>query len=134
MAVMMHAMSLEAITNAVKSKASEASAYRSEAARLRAVLPEVEAAISAGITHEAIVATLNEAGVKLEVTGFRSALARARKTGKSRQLREASSKHISTPGTQKPGNQPSETSFGKFNIPNKPKFTHNPSPDDDILS
>lgn len=127
-------MSLEAITTAVKTKASEASAYRSEAARLRAVLPEVEAAISAGITHEAIVATLNEAGVKLEVTGFRSALARARKTGKSRQHREESSKQAPTPGQVDPGKQPSETTFGKFNIPNKPKFVHNPSSDDDILS
>lgn len=127
-------MSLEAIRKAVASKAPDAAAYRSEAARLRAVLAEVEDAISAGITHEAIVSALNEAGVNLEITGFRSALARARKNGKSRNHREESSKPPPSSGAPEPGKSTSSMNFGKFSVPKPRAFTHNPSSDDDILS
>jgi hypothetical protein len=133
MPVMMHPMLLDAIKSAVLSKAPNPAAYRSEAARLRAVMSEVEAAVAAGITHEAILATLNESGVRLELTGFRSALARARKAGAKKQHREDQPSQQPTKGG--PGqSQPGTTQIGKFQIPTKPTFTHNPSPDDDILS
>ena len=126
-------MLLEAIKSAVLSKAPNPAAYRSEAARLRAVMPEVEAAVAAGITHEAILAALNESGVRLELTGFRSALARARKAGAKKQHREDQPSQQPTKGG--PGqSQPGTTQIGKFQIPTKPTFIHNPSPDDDILS
>lgn len=51
----------------------------SKAARFRAALPEIEAAIQRGATHASILTTLAAAGLQMNMNEFRVALHRARK-------------------------------------------------------
>lgn len=51
----------------------------SKAARFRAALPEIEAAIQRGATHASILNTLAAAGLQMNLNEFRVALHRARK-------------------------------------------------------
>ncbi|WP_230182707.1 hypothetical protein [Aquabacterium sp. CECT 9606] len=66
---------------------AEDSGARSETARLRDVFADIEAALSAGVRREAVLATLHENGFTMTFTGFKSALQRIRK-----ERTEASSK------------------------------------------
>lgn len=59
-------------------------AKRSETARLRDVLPDVEAAIAAGVSRASILETLHEAGFTMKMTSFESALHRLRKKQKGK--------------------------------------------------
>lgn len=51
---------------------------RSDTARLRDIFEDVEVALSAGVTHAALVAALNAEGFALSVRSFQSALYRLR--------------------------------------------------------
>lgn len=51
---------------------------RSKAGRLRDVYPDVEAAISSGVSHEVIVEALKEGGLNMSIASFRSTLQRIR--------------------------------------------------------
>ncbi|WP_193373736.1 hypothetical protein [Burkholderia sp. KJ006] len=51
---------------------------RSQTARLRDVLPDVEAAIAAGVRHEHILNTLHNGGFTFTMSGFKQALRRLR--------------------------------------------------------
>jgi hypothetical protein len=55
------------------------SSSRSETARLNDVFESVEQAIKAGVSREAILATLHKKGFTLSMKGFESALYRIRK-------------------------------------------------------
>lgn len=58
-------------------------------ARIRRLLPKIEAAIEAGATHEQIVETLQETGIDVSLNTFRSALYRARKKTSKRSRKES---------------------------------------------
>lgn len=52
---------------------------RSDTARLREVLDDVEDALSAGASHSAVLATLHKQGFSLTLSSFQSTLARLRR-------------------------------------------------------
>jgi hypothetical protein len=52
---------------------------RSDTARLREVLDDVEDALSAGASHSAVLATLHNQGFTLTLSSFQSTLARLRR-------------------------------------------------------
>ncbi len=52
---------------------------RSETARLRDVIEDVEAALNAGVKRRAILEALNQQGFKMTLKGFESAMYRIRK-------------------------------------------------------
>jgi len=58
---------------------------RSDTARLRDIFEDVEVALSAGVTHAALVAALNAEGFALSVRSFQSALYRLRATNATQQ-------------------------------------------------
>ena len=51
---------------------------RTKAGRFRDVYPDVEAAISSGVSHEVIVEVLKEGGLDMSIATFRSTLQRIR--------------------------------------------------------
>jgi hypothetical protein len=59
--------------------AEYAGTRRSGAARLRKVLDDVEAALTAGASHAAVLATLHAQGFTFTLRSFESTLARLRK-------------------------------------------------------
>lgn len=65
-------------------KLATGTAGRSDTARLRDIYNEVEAALSAGVTHTAILEALHADGFTLTLNAFRSALYRMRKKKGSR--------------------------------------------------
>lgn len=58
---------------------TQGNTHRSDAARLRDILTDVEAALCAGVSHSAILAELHAAGFTFTQHSFKSALYRARK-------------------------------------------------------
>lgn len=82
------------------------------AARLRPLWPVIEERLAAGVSHEAVVAVLNEAGMAVTLGTFRKNLYRTRKGQTDRQ----SEKRASSPsdsrdgssGDDKPAAQPAE--------------------------
>jgi hypothetical protein len=67
----------EKVSAALRELAAEyAGTPRSEAARLREVLDDVEAALAAGASHAAVLATLHAQGFTLTPRSFESTLAR----------------------------------------------------------
>lgn len=57
---------------------------KSNTARLREILPVVEATLKSGVTLEKVLLTLNDQGFDLSMTGFKSALHRLRKEERSK--------------------------------------------------
>lgn len=80
-----------------------------KAARLKAALPEIDAALAAGATHKEILAALNERGFDLSFTVYQTTLFRIRKSPKKEKPRAPA-----TPTTAKetPAAAP-KTSSGK---------------------
>ncbi|WP_157659505.1 hypothetical protein [Burkholderia ubonensis] len=74
-------------------------AQRSQTARLRDVLPDVEAAIAAGVRHEHILRTLHNDGFTFTMSGFKQALRRLRARNE-----RAHSAAASTGGSRRPEN------------------------------
>ncbi len=73
-------MDKEKVSAALRDLAVEyANIPRSETARLREVLDDVEAALTAGASHTAVLATLHAHGFTLTSTSFESTLARLRR-------------------------------------------------------
>jgi hypothetical protein len=68
----------ETVADALKKLASE-DGSRSKTARLREVLPEIEAAQKAGVRNQKIVETLNAHGFELNLKTFETTLYRIRK-------------------------------------------------------
>lgn len=68
---------MDDVGEALRSLVQDNSA-RSNMARLREIFETVEATIDAGVTHDAILKTLNEKGFSMTLAGFRSALQRLR--------------------------------------------------------
>jgi hypothetical protein len=70
----------EKVSAALRELAAEyAGTPRSETARLREVLDDVEAALAAGASHAAVLGTLHAQGFTLTAQSFESTLARLRK-------------------------------------------------------
>jgi len=79
-------LSQEHVSAALHALACEyAGIPRSETARLREVLDDVEAALSAGASHAAVLETLHAQGFTLTASSFESTLARLRKERKAAQ-------------------------------------------------
>ncbi|KAF1003912.1 MAG: hypothetical protein GAK28_04375 [Luteibacter sp.] len=66
------------LTGALRALTEDATA-RSDTARLRDVMDEVEAALKAGVRREAVLAKLHENGFTMTLASFKSALQRIRK-------------------------------------------------------
>ncbi len=66
------------VGEALRSLAKDDSA-KSETARLRAIIDDVEAALKGGASREAVLATLNQKGFTMTLKSFKSALQRIRK-------------------------------------------------------
>ena len=80
-----NAMDAEKVSAALRELAAEyAGTPRSETARLREVLDDVEAALAAGASHAAVLQTLHTQGFTLTASSFESTLARLRKERKER--------------------------------------------------
>ena len=76
-------MDPEKVSAALRELATEyAGTPRSETARLREVLDDVEAALTAGASHAAVLETLHAHGFTLTASSFESTLARLRKERK----------------------------------------------------
>ncbi|CAD7742101.1 MULTISPECIES: hypothetical protein [Gammaproteobacteria] len=109
---------------------------RSETARLRDVIDEVEAAIAAGVSRSAVLEALHGQGFTMTLKSFESALYRIRKqrgqgeTGAPIAPASARFSHDEKGGEVAPvvGKK-----AGDFEIPVPKRFIHNPNPDDDLL-
>jgi len=112
-------MEMEQLTESLKALAC--SRARSETARLRDILDEIETALSAGVSRDAVFNTLREQGFRMTFKSFESALYRIRKK------------------------QSSHTKVGKllngkmmkiagFEVTSPSRFMHNPKPDNDLLT
>ena len=79
-------MDPQKVSAALRELAAEyAGTPRSETARLREVLDDVEAALTAGASHAAVLQTLHAQGFTLTASSFESTLARLRKARKAGQ-------------------------------------------------
>ena len=94
-------------------------------ARIRRLLPKIEAAIEAGATHVQIVETLRETGIDVSLNTFRSALYRARKKTSKRSRKESRAGDSSGGGTASPSSGKTSTaasdSRDPLAVPEKPK-------------
>ena len=112
---------------------------RSETARLRDVIDEVEAALAAGVSRSAVLDALHGQGFTMTLKSFESALYRIRKqrgqgtAGTPAAPVPASLGHDQTPGETAPAAPAAGKKAGGFEIPVPKRFTHNPKPDDDLL-
>ena len=112
---------------------------RSETARLRDVVDEVEAALAAGVSRAAILEALHGQGFTMTLKSFESALYRIRKqrgqdtAGTPAAPVPAPLGHDQTPGETAPAAPAAGKKAGGFEIPVPKRFTHNPKPDDDLL-
>ncbi|MBN3733193.1 hypothetical protein [Burkholderia sp. Tr-20390] len=73
---------------------------RSQTARLRDVLEDVEAAIAAGVRHEHILRTLHDGGFTFTMSGFKQALRRLRARNERPQTGREASSTLRTPDTR----------------------------------
>jgi hypothetical protein len=97
-------------------------------AQIRRLLPKIETAFEAGATHEQILETLRESGIKMTLATFRSALYRARKK-RGRDEQGSRKKNIengqSPEATHVPGQRSDKGAEGKqrnpLAIPPRPK-------------
>lgn len=112
---------------------------RSETARLRDVIDEVEAALAAGVSRSAVLDALHGQGFTMTLKSFESALYRIRKqrgqgtAGIPAAPVPAPLGHDQTPGETAPAAPAATRKVGDFEIPVPKRFTHNPKPDDDLL-
>lgn len=63
---------------ALRALANDSAKVTKKTARLRQLLPEIEALQAAGVTHEAILETLNKSGFDLKMSAYSSMLWRIR--------------------------------------------------------
>ncbi|MCL1574877.1 hypothetical protein [Xanthomonas nasturtii] len=75
---------------ALRELASRKDAKRPKRARLRQLLPEIEAAQAAGATNAEIVETLNAQGIDMTLSAFQTALSRIRNPSPSKRRQGAS--------------------------------------------
>ncbi|EBK6840275.1 hypothetical protein DQ661_25365 [Salmonella enterica] len=112
---------------------------RSETARLRDVIDEVEAALAAGVSRSAVLDALHGQGFTMTLKSFESALYRIRKqrgqgtAGTPAAPVPAPLGHDQTPGDTASAAPAAGKKAGGFEIPVPKRFTHNPKPDDDLL-
>lgn len=112
---------------------------RSETARLRDVIDEVEAALAAGVSRSAVLEALHGQGFTMTLKSFESALYRIRKqrgqggAGAPAAPAPAPLRHDEKPGDTAPAPPAAGKKAGGFEIPVPKRFTHNPKPDDDLL-
>ncbi|MEQ7770327.1 hypothetical protein [Xanthomonas hortorum] len=106
---------------------------RSETARLRDVIDEVEAAITAGVSRSAVLEALHGQGFTMTLKSFESALYRIRKQRGQGETGAPASARFSH--DEKGGEVASVVGkkAGDFEIPVPKRFIHNPNPDDDLL-
>ena len=93
---------------------------RSQIARLRDLIDEVEAALASGVSRAAVLHTLHDHGFTFTLSSFESALYRIRK-----QARKAPPAPKQSPQQKK--------NLGGFEIPVAKRFIHDPNPDEDLL-
>lgn len=110
---------------------------RSETARLRDVIDEVEAALAAGVSRSAVLEALHGQGFTMTLKSFESALYRIRKQrGQGAAGTPAAPapafRHDEKPGETAPAAPAAGKKAGGFESVSK-RFTHNPKPDDDLL-
>ncbi|CEI18813.1 hypothetical protein ACWJKH_00020 (plasmid) [Xanthomonas axonopodis pv. cassiae] len=109
---------------------------RSETARLRDVIDEVEAAIAAGVSRSAVLEALHGQGFTMTLKSFESALYRIRKQrGQGAVASPTAPPAVPLRHDEKGGEVAPAASkkAGEFEIPVPKRFTHNPKPDDDLL-
>lgn len=83
---------------ALRELAARKDAKRPKRARLRQLLPEIEAAQAAGVSNAEIVETLNAQGIDLTLSAFQTALSRIRNPRPSqRRLSAGEATHRPTP-------------------------------------
>jgi hypothetical protein len=86
----------------------------SAAARIRRLLPDIEAAISRGVRHADIIATLAEEGLRLTLGQFRTELWRARHKRQADQGRQPA------PQRPAPKSKAERDAWAKEMIPDEP--------------
>ncbi|ECY1471827.1 hypothetical protein F6634_21735 [Salmonella enterica] len=112
---------------------------RSETARLRDVIDEVEAALAAGVSRSAVLEALHGQGFTMTLKSFESALYRIRKqrgqgtAGTPAAPAPAPLSHDEGMGKTPQAAPAAGKKAGDFEIPVPKRFTHNPKPDDDLL-
>ncbi|PRP71485.1 hypothetical protein BUE93_05660 [Chromobacterium amazonense] len=84
---------------------------QSKAARFRALLPDIRAAIERGASHQQILAALATAGLQMSSAEFRNALYRERHR-KAKKGRHA--KQTQTPAAPKAGNHDNRFDYARF--------------------
>lgn len=95
-------------------------ANRSDTARLRELIEEIENALAAGVRRTAVLETLREHGISMTFRSFESALYRIRKErGKDKDGRK---KEIARP-----------EAASKVEAAAPGRFVHNPFPDEELL-
>lgn len=105
---------------------------RSQTARLRDIIDEVEAALAAGVSRATVLDALNENGFAMTPKSFESALYRIRKKQRQATASPAGRSHDEpTPPT--PSTTPETRKVGSFEIPKPKRFVHTAKPDDDLL-
>ena len=131
-------MQKDTVTKTLRSLA-EGDRSRSETARLRDVLPEIEAALGAGVKRSAILEALQGQGFTMTLKSFESALYRLRKAKPEHKAVKTQPQPAIKPEVSTP--QPEETKppqqktgpLANLQIDKPARFKHNPTPDKDLL-
>jgi hypothetical protein len=119
-------MDKKAIAQRLRALASD-DKKRSKAARLRDVIDEVEAALSAGVSQTSVVEELAEQGLDIPIGSFRTALKRIRQQRGKRSLAASAPNAVSTPTTSLVGIEPAREAD------NSVQGSHNPADLDKII-
>lgn len=123
-------MNLEKAAAKLTALATDASA-RSKTAQLLDVLPYVERALAAGVTHSKILEALKESGLELKPKAFASALLRLRARATPAAKLPASRPAVDAPAAQSPSipaaAQPSSTGATRH-VPAPPAPSQGPAP------
>lgn len=123
-------MDKKAITKALRDLANDNEA-RSKAAQFRDLMPDIEAALAAGVSQSKVLETLNKNGLELTANTFRTFLRRARlKTATGKNARSAA-----TPTPRLENSQDSTTETGEPDTtPDAALKSHDPQVINNILS
>lgn len=115
---------------------------RSETARLRDIIDDVEAALTAGVNRMKVLEALHEQGFKMTLRAFDSALYRIRKQ-RAKQANPSPPAASPAPasGKEKPpatgatqaGEKEGVLKIGNFEVPKPKTFEHKPNADKDEL-
>ena len=104
---------------------SPVSEGKAVSAKLRELLPEIEEAIARGVTHQQIIQSLQQNGIKVTLNTFRSVLYRSRGRGKKQKQKKLNKPPESDhPTDPKHKASPSK----KFEIPKAKTTTFNWDP------